>query len=73
MSKRKENRDECLIRLMDEKLKELMSEEDYEWFMTQIAREAFKEEVENCCDGELKKFIFDNWEAITGEEEPEHE
>lgn len=67
MSKRKENRDECLIRLMDEKLKELMNEEDYNWFMTQIAREAFKVEIENCASEEFKKFVFDNWEHITGE------
>lgn len=72
MSKRKENRDECLIRLMDEKLKELMNEEDYNWFMTQIAREAFKEEIESCASEEFKKFVFDNWETITGEKEHEN-
>ena len=73
MSKREEKYSECLIRLMDEKLKELMSEEDYVWFMKQVAGEAFRVEIENCADEEIKKFVFDNWEAITGLKEPENE
>lgn len=58
-----------LITKMDNKLKELMGEKDHAIFSAQIARDAFREEINENASEEFKQFCLDNWEKITGEKE----
>jgi len=53
------------LRKMEEKLKEFMTEEEYDKFSTEIANEGFKNEVENLPDGKFKNFIIDHFDEIT--------
>ena len=50
---------------MEEKLIELMGQEGYEKFATEIAREGFQKEIDGMADGEFKDFIKDNIDEIT--------
>ena len=47
-----------MINKMDEKLKELMSEEEYLAFTRQISTEAFRIEVNSMENGEFKDFVL---------------
>lgn len=50
---------------MENKLKELMGEQDFIEFSKCIARTTFFEEIKQMPDGDFKKFCLDNFETIT--------
>lgn len=56
-----------MMNRMDEKLRELMTKEEYVEFSSQIAKESFRIELENMADGDFKDFCLGNFDAITGE------
>lgn len=49
----------------EKKLRELMTEEDFMAFATDVARRAFRKEIEQSPSEEFKKMVFDNWDEIT--------
>lgn len=53
----------------ENKLKELMGEDEFVKFSTEIARELFAEEICGMADGDFKETILDNFDAITGSDE----
>lgn len=57
-----------LIAEMENKLKEFMSEEEYHSFSVNLARNAFKQEVEGMADSPFKQFVLQNFDKITEEE-----
>lgn len=61
---------DCSLK-MEEKLKELMGEEEYIEFASEIAKEAFKKELEGMADSEFKRTILEPevFDAITGSQE----
>lgn len=54
-----------IIKLYEDKLKELMPEAEFRAFIEQTARATFLSEVMAMPDGEFKQTIIDNWSAIT--------
>ena len=50
---------------MEKKLIELMGVKDYNKFSTELAKKAFRNEVEGMKDGDFKQFVLDNFEKIT--------
>ena len=56
---------------MEEKLKELMGEEEYLEFASEIAKEAFRKELEGMADSEFKRTILEPevFDAVTGSQE----
>ena len=59
---------DLIIKRYDEKLKELMSEEDYVAWSMSIAKETFFMECTNLPDGDFKDFMLDNFKKIVGDE-----
>ena len=49
------------------KLKELMPAEEYDAFISQVAKALFAEDIMGMADGAFKDLCLDNFEAITGE------
>ena len=56
---------EYAIRKLEEKLIELMGEEEYVKFSIQIARVGFRKEIEGMADSEFKEFAIKNFDYIT--------
>jgi len=56
-----------MMNRMDEKLRELMTKEEYTEFSRQIAKESFRIELESMADGDFKDFCLENFDTITGE------
>ena len=56
---------EFLVKKYDEKLKELMSEEEYEKWSLETAKEMFKRDIEQIEDNEFKQFCIDHFDEIT--------
>lgn len=54
-----------IMKLMEEKLIELMGQEAYTAFAAKIARDAFREEVDGMAESDFKNFIMENFEEIT--------
>lgn len=54
------------LRKYEEKLKELMGEEELAKFTAEIAKEGFRREVENMPDGGFRQFCLDHFGEITG-------
>lgn len=56
---------------LEEKLKELMGEEEYIKFSAEVAKETFKKELEGMADSEFKRTILEPevFDAITGSQE----
>ena len=52
---------------MEHKLRELMSEEDFNAFIKETAKEAFRSEVNDLNDGDFKEFVLENFSEITGD------
>lgn len=57
-----------IIKRMDKKLKEYMTPEEHEAFSTEVAKEAFKVEVEEMAEGDFKDFCLANFDLITGDD-----
>jgi hypothetical protein len=53
----------------ESKLKELMGEEEFTKFSTELAKSLFSEEIQSMPDGDFKNTVLNNFEAITGTEE----
>ena len=51
---------------MEHKLRELMSEEDFNSFIKEIAKEAFRSEINDLTDDDFKQYVRDNFDKITG-------
>ena len=52
----------------EEKLKSLMNKDDYDRYITSIARDMFLEDINNMADSKFKDFCIDNFGLITGKE-----
>lgn len=57
-----------MLKALSNKLKEFMSPAEFAAFSAQVARDAFREEVEGMADGEFKDFILQNFDKITGDD-----
>ena len=55
-----------MLKRFEEKLKELMGEEEYAKFSTEVAKEAFFAELTDMPEGDFKDFCLDNFNMITG-------
>lgn len=55
------------MKRMEDKLRELMGDEEYHKFSTELAKEAFRKEVEDMEDSEFKRFVTANFDDITAE------
>lgn len=56
-----------VMRYMEEKLKELMGEKEYALWSAEVAKKAFREEVNGMEDGDFKDFILTNFDEIVGD------
>ena len=54
-----------IIKRFEEKLRELMAEQEYQEFSTRVAKEAFAIEIDEMPDGDFKDFCQDNFLEIT--------
>lgn len=57
-----------LCKSYEEKLKSLMNKDDYDRYVTSIARDMFLEDINNMADSKFKDFCIDNFGLITGKE-----
>lgn len=53
----------------EDKLKELMSSDEYEAFTTELAKTLFAKDIASMPDSEFKTICAENFEALTGDEE----
>lgn len=53
------------MKKMEEKLIELMGQEAYAEFSTEIARKGFRAEIEEMAEGEFKNFCIEYFDDIT--------
>ena len=58
-----------MMKRMEEKLKELMGDKAFVMFTNQIAKEAFRIEIENMAEGDFKDFVLTNFDEIVGAQE----
>lgn len=58
-----------VMRRMEAKLQDLMTEEEYLEFSKEVAKEAFQMETEDMADSEFKDFVLEHFDEITGEDE----
>ena len=56
-----------MLKRYEEKLKELMTEEEYFEFSKSVAKEAFFNELSRLPEGDFKDFALDNFQHITAE------
>lgn len=54
-----------IMKEIERKLIELMGEKEYVKWSCQVAKAAFRKEVENMPEGDFKDFILENIDAIT--------
>ena len=54
-----------IIKIYDEKLKELMPENEYTKFVESVAKTAFAAEIMLSPNEDFKKMVFENWDEIT--------
>ena len=57
------------MNMYEAKLKELMDEQSFYKFVTEVARKTFRNEVEDMADGEFKRFVMEHWSEIVGGDE----
>lgn len=62
-----------MIKRMEEKLKELMGEEEYIKFSREVAKETFFAECSDLPEGDFKDFCIDNFQFITSDDFEESE
>ena len=55
-----------IMNRLEQKLMELMGKEEYGKFSTEVAKEAFRIELNGMADGDFKDFCLDNFDKITG-------
>lgn len=55
-----------VIRQYENKLREILSPEDFGDFVVKCARESFKIEIEEMEAGEFRDFCLDNFDGIVG-------
>ena len=53
-----------IMKMMEDKLIELMGMEEYMRFSDKVAQKVIREEIENMPDGDLKKFCLEHWDEI---------
>ena len=58
-----------VIKKYEEKLRELMSEADFEKFVVSVAQADFEQEVKNMTESDFKDFCLENMDMIFGEED----
>ena len=56
-----------IMKRQETMLKELMDEEEFQRFTADIAKEAFRMEIDGMADSEFKEFVTENFDEITGE------
>ncbi len=54
-----------IIRLYEDKLKELMTEKQFDEFTGEVSRKAFKAEIDLMPDCEFKQVILDHFDELT--------
>ena len=59
---------EYMIGKCEEKLRELMGAEEYSKFAAEIARGAFKAEIESAPDGVFKDFVLSHLSELTADD-----
>lgn len=57
-----------VIKRLEDKLREYMTDQEYMGFSTKIAKEVFAIELNYMTEGDFKDFCIDNFEQIIGEE-----
>lgn len=57
-----------MIKRLEDKLREYMTEQEYMDFSIQIAKEAFAIEVDDMAESDFKDFCIDKFDLITGDE-----
>ena len=56
------------MKRMEDKLRELMGEEEFHKFSVELAKEAFRKEIDGMEDSEFKRFVTANFGAITADD-----
>lgn len=56
-----------MMKRMEDKLRELMGEEEFHKFSVELAKEAFRKEIDSMEDSEFKRFVTANFGAITAD------
>lgn len=56
-----------IMKRQETMLKELMDEEDFQRFTVDLAKEAFRMEIDGMADSEFKEFVTEHFDEITGE------
>lgn len=56
-----------MMKRMEDKLRELMGEEEFHKFSVELAKESFRKEVEGMADSDFKRFVTANFDDITAE------
>lgn len=54
-----------IMKRMEAKLQDLLTEEEYSKFSWDVAKEAFRIDVKDMADGEFKTFVLENFDLIT--------
>ena len=57
-----------MIGKCEEKLRELMGAEEYSKFAAEIARGAFKAEIDSMAAGDFKDFVQSHFDELTGDD-----
>ena len=54
-----------IMKRMEAKLQDLLTAEEYHKFSEEVAKEAFRMDVEDMQGGDFKSFILENFDLIT--------
>ena len=54
-----------IMKRMEAKLQDLLTAEEYHKFSEEVAKEAFRMDVEDMPDGDFKSFVLENFDLIT--------
>ena len=57
---------DLILKRYEDKLKELMSSEEFNRFSTEIAKELFKADIDSMAQSDFKDFCVQNFDRITG-------
>ena len=57
------------IRRYEQKLQELMLEDDFKAFIKEVAKEVFFADCTNLPEGDFKEFCLDNFSVITSDDD----
>lgn len=56
-----------LVRVLNDKLREMMSEEEYEEFHKTVPKKAFYDIFDNCPIPHLRDYVLDHFDEIVGD------